>query len=53
MMEHGKLVEAIRDTGAFEDVQVVTYGFGARYQGNDPVEVQVLRSHPPQRRLLN
>ena len=28
MMEHGKLVEAIRDTGAFEDVQVVTYGFG-------------------------
>lgn len=27
-MEHGKLVEAIRDTGAFEDVQVVTYDSG-------------------------
>lgn len=28
MMEHGKLVKAIRDTEAFEDVKVVTYGFG-------------------------
>ena len=27
-MEHGKLVKAIRDTGAFEDVQVITYGSG-------------------------
>lgn len=28
MMEHDKLVEAIRDTRAFEDVQVVTYDSG-------------------------
>lgn len=28
MMEHGKLVEAIRDTRAFEDVQVVAYDYG-------------------------
>lgn len=28
MMEHGKLFEAIRGTGAFEDVQVVSYDFG-------------------------
>lgn len=27
-MEYGKLVKAIRDTGAFEDVQVVTYESG-------------------------
>lgn len=28
MMEHGKLFEAIRGTGAFEYVQVVSYDFG-------------------------
>lgn len=28
MMEHGKLFEAIRDTGAFEDVQVIAYDCG-------------------------
>ena len=28
MMEHSKLVGAIRGTGAFEDVQVITYDFG-------------------------
>lgn len=28
MMEHSKLVEAIRGTGAFEDVQVVAYDCG-------------------------
>ena len=27
-MEHGKLVEAIRATDAFEDVKVIAYGFG-------------------------
>lgn len=28
MMRHGKLVEAIRSTGAFEDVQIVAYDSG-------------------------